>query len=127
MCWLVIAAALVLPGVGKTPLPVINCLRAEVYAAPLRRDPVLHRAAHSKALDVRRCGFAHDACGRRWTFYLPRRELLGEVLAFGYWTWRAALWAWTLSPLHLKVLLEPSFRRIGFSVLSTYYVVEVSS
>jgi uncharacterized protein YkwD len=127
MCWLVVLSVVILPGVGKTPLPIINCLRAEVGAHSLTRDPVLAEAAERKAADIRRCGFRHDACGRVWTYHQPRGRALGEVLAYGYLSWRITLWAWTLSPTHLAVLLRSTFRRIGFAFLKTFYVIEVSS
>jgi uncharacterized protein YkwD len=115
------------PYVAALLLALHNGARAEAHVPPLRFDRVLARAAARKARDVSRCGFTHTACGRRWSFYLPRRYWLGENLAEGFDAPSSAFNAFMHSQGHRANVLRRGFRRVGFAELGDVLVVEFSS
>lgn len=110
-------------------LTLINQHRARLRLAPLRSDRILASLARIHNKDMRRDGFfAHDH-PQGMTFqerlaYLHRRSI-GEVLAYGtggFATAKGLVSLWFASPPHRRVLLDPSMRRIGISVITGPYL-----
>jgi uncharacterized protein YkwD len=104
-----------------------NWARAQRGEQPLQPESQLERSSHKKAEDIRRCQqFSHEACGRN-AFYWVRRVGFetgsygaGENLEFGQGslgTVRGAMSGWLNSTVHRTVLLTPSWRDVGFTVL----------
>ena len=118
---------LVTLALGLSLLALLNSERATQHEVPLKLDPALTSAAQIKASELKRCGFAHDACGRPWFAGLPEREWLGENIASGYTSAPAAVQGWVDSPPHRENIMRPEFRRVGFARVGKFYVAEFSS
>ena len=113
--------------VGLSLLALVNGVRAAAHEPPLTLDPTLTYAAQTKAVELERCGYVHDACGRPWDAGLPRRAWLGENLGAGYTSTRAAFEGWLSSPKHRANMLRREFARVGFARAGVFYVAEFSS
>jgi uncharacterized protein YkwD len=108
-------------------LALHNGARAERDEPPLTLDPVLTYAARVKAHEMERCGFVHDACGKPWFVGLPRRAWIGENIASGYTSARAAFYGWFDSDKHRANIMRRQFHRVGFAHVGAFYVAEFSS
>jgi uncharacterized protein YkwD len=94
----------------------------------LRVNRSLRVSATDKARDIRRCQqLSHEACGRKFTYWIARVGFLkgawvvGEVLAFGgrqRETVRATMRSWLSSKPHRAVLLHSGFNLVGVGTLT---------
>jgi len=135
----VLALAAASPAPAASPRPaaqaavrlhrLLNAVRADHGAPPVRRDRTLARVArrHSRDMILHRY-FAHDSrSGARFSARIlrtgwargQRHWRLGENLAWG-WGRRAAprsiVQAWMRSPAHRRILLDPGFRVVGIGI-----------
>jgi uncharacterized protein YkwD len=98
----------------------INAVRARAGVAALHRSRGLARAAdaHSAAM-LRTNTLSHGAMGQRVRHYVHARGV-GENLA---WLTRCnaaqVVRMWLNSAAHRRVMLSPSFRRVGVAARST--------
>lgn len=126
------------PGQTDTSLPVAQQVRTMVCMHRWARaqeglrgvhvSKQLRKSSASKARDIRRCQqFSHDACGRNAFYWFRRVGFFrgafgaGENLALGNGyaaTVRGTMSDWLNSDEHRSVLLSPSFRDIGVSMVS---------
>ena len=125
------------PGQSDPTLPVAtqeqtmvcmhNWARAQRGLQPLQIEGQLQHSSRTKAHDIRRCQqFSHEACGRNAFYWVHRVGFetghygAGENLEFGQGTLgtvRGAMSAWLNSTIHRTVLLTPSWKDVGISVL----------
>jgi uncharacterized protein YkwD len=113
-----------------------NSERAEHGLAPVRRSRTLRRAAQFHADNMlRHRFFAHnDSAGRspaeRVMMFQKRNKFhyIGENIAAGYGSGRAACRSWLVSSKHRHNILDPEYRWIGVGYASgnggygTYFV-----
>lgn len=116
---------------GYQPSPS-NILRANSPVEPLYYEPLLNQSARSHAVDMSQNGcFQHDSCDgtpwseRIWGFY-PQARMIGENIAAGYSTAKAAVDAWlcdevggqcagdgTAAAGHRTNMMNPGLRSAG--------------
>jgi uncharacterized protein YkwD len=136
MCGLALFLAIVTPAQSASKSPrrsaalastrdaIIECtnrVRADNGLRPLRRSRSLRRAAQYHANNMQRHGFfAHqDNAGRtpadRISMFAKRGSFhfVGENIAAGYQSGRAACRSWIVSSKHRHNLLDPEYRWIG--------------
>jgi uncharacterized protein YkwD len=99
-----------------------NEIRAQNGAGPLNPCPSLAAAAQAHANDM-------AARGRLDHSGFPDRVrnaygggYWGEIIAYGQPTADAVLAAWLSSSQHSGILLDPSFRDVGFGFANGYWV-----
>ncbi len=104
---------------------LIGYARQRSGVSPLRPQKALARAAGSKAGDLERCGFSHNACGRpvdywpRKTGYASGSWLVGENIAWGRGrrgSARSVMADWLASPPHRAVILGSRFEHSGLGL-----------
>jgi uncharacterized protein YkwD len=134
---LVLAAASPAPAASPRPAAravvrlhrLLNAVRADHGAPPLRRDRTLARVARRHSRDmILHHYFAHDSrSGARFSARIlrtgwargRRHWRLGENLAWGSGRRAAArsiVQAWLRSPAHRRILLDPGFRVVGIGI-----------
>ena len=117
-------------GPAATVLHMLNAIRAEHGAAPLRLDRRLARSARRHSCDmVAHHYFAHESrSGARFSTRIARvgwmrrhrRWTVGENLAWGTGPEAepaSIALAWLQSPPHRHILLERSFRVVGIGIV----------
>lgn len=122
------------PPVGGPPGPavqIVHHINAARFSNGLRRVHItrkLTRLAEQQNQRMLRNGvFSHDT-GNGMSFAYRVRKLpfarLGETLAWAPVRANGAPWdvarGWMRSPAHRKLLLDPSFRRVGVSQMAGY-------
>jgi uncharacterized protein YkwD len=101
-----------------------NFARERGAIAALTELSALDRAARHKSADILRCDeFSHEACGRKFTFWIERVGYLGggcasvgENIAWGtgrFGSVRSIFTAWIHSPGHRANILGSAFLDLG--------------
>lgn len=115
-------AAVATPGPGwqARMLVAVNAARAQSGAAPLRLCPSLQRAAAKYAAVMATTGsFGHTGPDGRTPGDRVRAEgysfhASGENVARGFPNVARVMDGWQSSPTHLRTLLNPTYRHVGF-------------
>ena len=110
----------------KAILCLVDFARRRARMPPLRRSPLLMRAAARKADDLVRCGqFSHTACGLDFTTRISeagyRYGEAGENIAMGpsaVGSPRAIMLAWLRSSEHRRNLIDPGYRDQGIAMMA---------
>lgn len=107
---------------------MVNYARARKGLRQYRVQRQLTWSAGKKARDILRCDFSHEACGRKFDFWIRRSGYLGEG---GWATGENIAWgsgylgnvrnifiAWMKSKGHREAILSGSFTDVGAGVVS---------
>jgi uncharacterized protein YkwD len=102
--------------------------RHQEHLSGLQISKKLRTSSTHKARDIRRCGqFSHYACGRNAFYWEQRAGFFrgtygaGENLALTYGadtTVRGAMDLWLNSAEHRRVMLTPSYRELGVTLVT---------
>lgn len=97
---------------------MVNYARQKRGVRPFQHSESLRWAAKKKSADILRCGeFSHNACGRPWAYWARKagfaKCVIGENLAGGFRTVRAAFVQWMKSRGHRFHILNGSYNRLG--------------
>jgi uncharacterized protein YkwD len=111
------AAASASPRQDRTEASIVramNAVRASNGLARLRVNPALARAADSHSASMLRSGrFSHGAVNERLRRYTRSRSI-GETLAWmSRCDARQVVSMWLNSAAHRRILLAPTFRKVG--------------
>ncbi len=106
---------------------MVNYARSRKGLDRYRIHRQLTWSASRKAIDIRRCTFSHEACGRKFDFWIRRSGYLGdggwatgENIAWGsgyLGNVRSIFIAWMKSTGHRKAILSRRFSDVGAGVV----------
>ena len=106
---------------------MVNFARGKKGLTKYRVKRRLTWSAGRKARDIRRCGFSHEACGRKFDFWIRKSKYLGaggwatgENIAWGsgrLGNVRSIFIAWMRSKGHREAILSRSFSDVGAGVV----------
>jgi uncharacterized protein YkwD len=132
--WTFVDADMFAPRTTPPPVPVdtrdpavavqiiVNYERSRVGAGPLAIDPLIASAAfgHSSQMAAYNRLDHRGADGSSPFDRLHRHNVsfgaAGEVIAAGYQGYLTVVAGWMASPPHRKIILDPTYRRIGVGV-----------
>ena len=113
-------------GSGKartSMLCMTNFARKKSGLRAYRHVGLLDRSATRKTADIFRCGFSHEACGRKFTYWQEKLGYIGggcweagENIAWGSGSLgsvRSIFNAWMHSPAHRAAILSRNYTEIG--------------
>jgi uncharacterized protein YkwD len=114
-----------------------NQVRVENHLQSLSPNPLLTKAAHTKANDLfKNQYFSHNSPeGKKFSDWVKETDynyiIVGENLATGFSSGEAVMAAWLGSDKHRENILQPRYREIGLAVVKgkfegteTYMIVQ---
>ena len=118
------------PSFQSPMLRAINQQREAFGVPAVREDVLMDRGAQERAIRISDPGeFSHtgfeSSINRVLTTY--KNFDIGENLGSGYKTEEDITRAWMNSPAHKEIILDPSFRFLGWGVYKDYWVLWMSA
>lgn len=111
----------------RSMICMVNYARRRHGLRNYRQSNLLSWSAKRKASDILRCGFSHEACGRRFEYWIKRSGYagssgwaLGENIAWGSGSLgrvRAIFIAWMKSKGHREAILDRGYADVGAGVV----------